>query len=263
MFRTLVETKIKEQKKVWDWNSQLSTPFSSSSCSSPVLPPPAGPAEEVGGSGFRGVWSGPEPADLSTAAGQRAAAGPAGPEEGRRPQQAVGGAREKHQEQRTGTTRRPVRNSQEGGVGGGEGNSLSPVPQSLQSAKEVHQLHHDVDELKGWMAEKEAVLDSEEDQDLHSIQTLLRQHEALEVGNTHQDTGTGRTLGGGKIWNYEGATAHLMPLSQIKHAKVLSGVSLKGQFAPKIKLHFLLFPVVLFKHLDSFVWVAQFSRYRL
>lgn len=30
------------------------------------------------------------------------------------------------------------------------------------------------------MAEKEAVLDSE-DQDLNSIQTLLRQHEALEV----------------------------------------------------------------------------------
>lgn len=38
------------------------------------------------------------------------------------------------------------------------------------------------------MAEKEAVLDSEEDQDLHSIQTLLRQHEALEVGNTQQDS---------------------------------------------------------------------------
>lgn len=40
-----------------------------------------------------------------------------------------------------------------------------------------------MDELKGWIAEKEAVLDPEEDQDLHSIQTLLRQHEALEVGN--------------------------------------------------------------------------------
>ncbi len=36
------------------------------------------------------------------------------------------------------------------------------------------------------MAEKEAVLESE-DQDLNSIQTLLRQHEALEVGNTQQD----------------------------------------------------------------------------
>lgn len=42
------------------------------------------------------------------------------------------------------------------------------------------------------MAEKEAVLDSE-DQDLHSIQTLLRQHEALEVGNPQQ----GPSAGGG------------------------------------------------------------------
>uniref|UniRef100_A0A667YRF9 Spectrin, beta, non-erythrocytic 5 n=1 Tax=Myripristis murdjan TaxID=586833 RepID=A0A667YRF9_9TELE len=53
--------------------------------------------------------------------------------------------------------------------------------QNLRSAKEVHQFNHDVDELKTWMAEKEAVLDSEDpDHDLHSIQTLLRQHEALE-----------------------------------------------------------------------------------
>lgn len=69
--------------------------------------------------------------------------------------------------------------------------TVCPVSlQSLQAAREIHQFHHDVDELKGWMAEKEAVLDSE-DQDLHSIQTLLRQHEALEVGNTQQ---AGRTL---------------------------------------------------------------------
>lgn len=53
--------------------------------------------------------------------------------------------------------------------------------QGLQAAKEIHQFHHDVDELKGWMVEKEAVLDTEEDQDLHSIQTLVKQHEALEV----------------------------------------------------------------------------------
>ncbi|XP_029350237.1 spectrin beta chain, non-erythrocytic 5 [Echeneis naucrates] len=53
--------------------------------------------------------------------------------------------------------------------------------QSLQAAREIHQFNHDVDELKGWMAEKEAVLDSEDqDHDLQSIQTLLRQHEALE-----------------------------------------------------------------------------------
>ncbi|XP_054470225.1 LOW QUALITY PROTEIN: spectrin beta chain, non-erythrocytic 5 [Anoplopoma fimbria] len=61
--------------------------------------------------------------------------------------------------------------------------SIRTREQNLQSAREVHQFHHDVDELKGWMAEKEAVLDSEDqdqDQDLHSIQTLLRQHEALE-----------------------------------------------------------------------------------
>ncbi|XP_067469592.1 spectrin beta chain, non-erythrocytic 5 isoform X2 [Thunnus thynnus] len=53
--------------------------------------------------------------------------------------------------------------------------------QNLQLAREIHQFHHDVDELKGWMAEKEAVLDSEDqDHDLQSVQTLLRQHEALE-----------------------------------------------------------------------------------
>ncbi|KAG7215088.1 hypothetical protein INR49_011666 [Caranx melampygus] len=53
--------------------------------------------------------------------------------------------------------------------------------QSLQSAREIHQFNHDMDELKGWMAEKEAVLDSEDQvHDLQSIQTLLRQHEALE-----------------------------------------------------------------------------------
>ncbi|KAM9341571.1 spectrin beta chain, non-erythrocytic 5 [Symphorus nematophorus] len=57
--------------------------------------------------------------------------------------------------------------------------SIRAREQSLQSAREIHQFHHDVDELKSWMAEKEAVLDSE-DQDLNSIQTLLRQHEALE-----------------------------------------------------------------------------------
>uniref|UniRef100_A0A8C9YZ58 Spectrin, beta, non-erythrocytic 5 n=1 Tax=Sander lucioperca TaxID=283035 RepID=A0A8C9YZ58_SANLU len=63
--------------------------------------------------------------------------------------------------------------------------SIRTREQNLQSAREVHQFDHDVDELKGWMAEKEAVLDSEDqdqdhDHDLHSIQTLLRQHEALE-----------------------------------------------------------------------------------
>lgn len=38
------------------------------------------------------------------------------------------------------------------------------------------------------MAEKEAVLDSEDqDHDLQSIQTLLRQHKALEVGRCRRD----------------------------------------------------------------------------
>ncbi|XP_023280049.1 spectrin beta chain, non-erythrocytic 2-like [Seriola lalandi dorsalis] len=59
--------------------------------------------------------------------------------------------------------------------------SIRTREQSLQSAREIHQFNHDVDELRGWMAEKEAVLDSEDqDHDLQSIQTLLRQHQALE-----------------------------------------------------------------------------------
>ncbi|XP_029973399.1 spectrin beta chain, non-erythrocytic 5 [Salarias fasciatus] len=59
--------------------------------------------------------------------------------------------------------------------------SVRTRQQVLHSAREVHQFHHDVDELKGWMAEKEAVLESEDQgHDLHSIQTLLKQHEALE-----------------------------------------------------------------------------------
>ncbi|XP_028251320.1 spectrin beta chain, non-erythrocytic 5 [Parambassis ranga] len=59
--------------------------------------------------------------------------------------------------------------------------SIRTREQNLQSARKIHQFKHDVDELKGWMAEKEAVLDSEDQgHDLHSIQTLLRQHEALE-----------------------------------------------------------------------------------
>lgn len=62
---------------------------------------------------------------------------------------------------------------------------MSRFIQNLQSAREIHQFNHDVDELKGWIAEKEAVLDSEDqDQDLQSIQTLLQQHKALEVSET-------------------------------------------------------------------------------
>ncbi|XP_054861726.1 spectrin beta chain, non-erythrocytic 5 isoform X3 [Amphiprion ocellaris] len=60
--------------------------------------------------------------------------------------------------------------------------SIRTREQNLQAAREVHQFNHDVDELKGWMAEKEAVLDSEDQgHDLQVIQTLLRQHESLET----------------------------------------------------------------------------------
>ncbi|XP_061631327.1 spectrin beta chain, non-erythrocytic 5 isoform X2 [Phyllopteryx taeniolatus] len=53
--------------------------------------------------------------------------------------------------------------------------------QNLQSARKMHQFHHDADELKIWMAEKEAALDSDEqDRDLGAVQTRLQQHEALE-----------------------------------------------------------------------------------
>ncbi|KAA8582411.1 hypothetical protein FQN60_009151, partial [Etheostoma spectabile] len=65
----------------------------------------------------------------------------------------------------------------------GRGDALGRLWDELNSSiRTREQFDHDVDELKGWMAEKEAVLDSEDqdlDQDLHSIQTLLRQHEAL------------------------------------------------------------------------------------
>ncbi|XP_057715583.1 spectrin beta chain, non-erythrocytic 5 isoform X1 [Corythoichthys intestinalis] len=53
--------------------------------------------------------------------------------------------------------------------------------QNLQSARKIHQFHHDMDEVKSLMAEKEAALDLDElKQDLHAIQTRLQQHETLE-----------------------------------------------------------------------------------
>ncbi|KAL0969732.1 hypothetical protein UPYG_G00231540 [Umbra pygmaea] len=53
--------------------------------------------------------------------------------------------------------------------------------ENIKSAREVHQFDHDVDELKGWMSEKEVVLESDDqDRDLLSIQALIRQHEGLE-----------------------------------------------------------------------------------
>ncbi|XP_076156260.1 spectrin beta chain, non-erythrocytic 5 [Alosa pseudoharengus] len=53
--------------------------------------------------------------------------------------------------------------------------------ENLHSAREVHQFDSDVDELKSWMSEKEAGLDSEEqNHDLLSVQALIRQLEGLE-----------------------------------------------------------------------------------
>ena len=51
----------------------------------------------------------------------------------------------------------------------------------------MHQFDHDVDELRGWMSEKEVVLNSEDhEHDLLGIQALIRQHEGLEVRNGPQ-----------------------------------------------------------------------------
>ncbi|KAI2654409.1 Spectrin beta chain, non-erythrocytic 5 [Labeo rohita] len=53
--------------------------------------------------------------------------------------------------------------------------------ENLHSAREVHQFDHDLDELRSWMNEKEVALDSEEQEnDLLSVQALIRQHEGLE-----------------------------------------------------------------------------------
>ncbi|XP_015205968.2 spectrin beta chain, non-erythrocytic 5 isoform X1 [Lepisosteus oculatus] len=53
--------------------------------------------------------------------------------------------------------------------------------ENLRSAREVHQFDHDVDELKGWMSEKEAGLSAEDHgHDLLGVQALLRQHDGLE-----------------------------------------------------------------------------------
>ncbi|XP_062379447.1 spectrin beta chain, non-erythrocytic 5 [Sardina pilchardus] len=53
--------------------------------------------------------------------------------------------------------------------------------ENLHSAREVHQFDSDVDELKSWMSEKEAGLDSEEqNHDLLSVQALISQLEGLE-----------------------------------------------------------------------------------
>ncbi|XP_047920914.1 spectrin beta chain, non-erythrocytic 5 [Anser cygnoides] len=51
----------------------------------------------------------------------------------------------------------------------------------LRAAQQVHQYDHDVDEVKGWMQEKEAVVDIDDyGYDLPGVQTLLSQLEGVE-----------------------------------------------------------------------------------
>ncbi|XP_053239381.1 spectrin beta chain, non-erythrocytic 5 isoform X2 [Podarcis raffonei] len=53
--------------------------------------------------------------------------------------------------------------------------------ENLRAAHEVHQYDRDVDDLKGWMQEKEVVVDRDDyGYDLPGVQTLLSQHEGLE-----------------------------------------------------------------------------------
>lgn len=111
-------------------------------------------------------------------------------------QQQGRGLRQHHKVQRRGEAleelweelSRSIRTRQEvevhRGVHGGGAADPNPPPQVLGSARQFHQFQHDVDELRSWMAEKEALLGSEEDQDLHSIQSLLRQHQQLQVGRS-------------------------------------------------------------------------------
>ncbi|NWV68098.1 SPTN5 protein, partial [Malurus elegans] len=53
--------------------------------------------------------------------------------------------------------------------------------ENLSAARQVHQYDHDVDEVKGWMQEKEAVVDIEDyGYDLPGVQTLLSHLEGVE-----------------------------------------------------------------------------------
>ncbi|XP_074853761.1 spectrin beta chain, non-erythrocytic 5 [Carettochelys insculpta] len=53
--------------------------------------------------------------------------------------------------------------------------------ENLRAAQQIHKYDHDVDELKGWMQEKEAVVDIDDyGYDLAGVQTLLGQHEGVE-----------------------------------------------------------------------------------
>ncbi|TSO67499.1 Spectrin beta chain, non-erythrocytic 5 [Bagarius yarrelli] len=59
--------------------------------------------------------------------------------------------------------------------------ALKTRVENLQSAHEVHQFDHDLDELKSWISEKEIMLDLEDRKDdLISVKACIRQHEGLE-----------------------------------------------------------------------------------
>nr|XP_031360795.1 spectrin beta chain, non-erythrocytic 5 [Lonchura striata domestica] len=61
-------------------------------------------------------------------------------------------------------------------------NAIEIRTENLRAAHQVHQYDHDVDEVKGWMQEKEAVVDIEDyGYDLPGVQTLLSHLEGVEV----------------------------------------------------------------------------------
>ncbi|XP_053802113.1 spectrin beta chain, non-erythrocytic 5 [Vidua chalybeata] len=60
-------------------------------------------------------------------------------------------------------------------------NAIEIRTENLRAAHQVHQYDHDVDEVKGWMQEKEAVVDIEDyGYDLPGVQTLLSHLEGVE-----------------------------------------------------------------------------------
>ncbi|NXQ26015.1 SPTN5 protein, partial [Alaudala cheleensis] len=60
-------------------------------------------------------------------------------------------------------------------------NAIQMRTENLQAARQVHQYDHDVDEVKDWMQEKEAVVDIEDyGYDLPGVQTLLSHLEGVE-----------------------------------------------------------------------------------
>ncbi|NWW62036.1 SPTN5 protein, partial [Ifrita kowaldi] len=60
-------------------------------------------------------------------------------------------------------------------------NAIQIRTENLSAARQVHQYDHDVDEVKGWMQEKEAVVDIEDyGYDLPGVQTLLSHLEGVE-----------------------------------------------------------------------------------